>query len=687
MLLIILAIVFLTVFFRTRSTIANLSENSSRELVEANAASLYQMVESYQKLLLVESRDNTFVGGENSEIEARAFSLLKHKVLGDEVASVLIIWPDGRATTTPGNYIQIGERPYVKALFQENKNNSISAPLISRNTKKPAIMMTQTIRGADDKVRAAIAVEVGLSKIDHLVSTISLGESSYAFCMDSNGLIFSSGKDGMAMVFNVLSADADNGYKGLSKLGEAMLAEKTVLGTYYSSAGRARIAFSSEVSNVLGWRLVIVLDKHVLFLPLTEITYILIAITVVGLIIGLGFSIMLGRYISLPIKNVVNILKEVGEGNLTLKLSSNRKDELGDLTTHLNTTVQNIKTLIMTIKNHASALREIGDTLAQDMTDTTNAMSRIAGNIQMVKERAVNQKTSVTETSVTMEQVTGNIQKLNKNVETQMTQVSQSSAAIEEMLANIQSVTQMLNKDMDSVQKLKEASDVGKNSLSEVSQNIQEIAKESKGLLEINTVIENIANQTNLLSMNAAIEAAHAGEAGKGFAVVADEIRKLAENSSKQSGTINAILSKIHDCIDKITESTDNVLGKFDSIESQVNTVSAETERIQAAMEEQNSGSRQIMESIGKLNNLTTSVKGDSHEMLDGTQQVIAETRNLETATSEINNEIAGVVNETETVNASVKHVNGISSENKEHIESLVQDVSRFKISTERDSV
>ncbi|HCC37599.1 MAG TPA: methyl-accepting chemotaxis protein, partial [Treponema sp.] len=144
--------------------------------------------------------------------------------------------------------------------------------------------------------------------------------------------------------------------------------------------------------------------------------------------------------------------------------------------------------------------------------------------------------------------------------------------------------------------------------LQKVAEDIREIAKESEGLLEINSVMENIASQTNLLSMNAAIEAAHAGEAGKGFAVVADEIRKLAENSGEQSKTISAVLKKIKTSIDLITKSTSVVLDRFGTIEKEVEIVSNQETQIRNAMEEQGAGSRQILEAIGSLNSATSLV-------------------------------------------------------------------------------
>jgi methyl-accepting chemotaxis protein len=192
--------------------------------------------------------------------------------------------------------------------------------------------------------------------------------------------------------------------------------------------------------------------------------------------------------------------------------------------------------------------------------------------------------------------------------------------------------------------------------------------------------MQNIASQTNLLSMNAAIEAAHAGDSGKGFAVVAGEIRKLAESSSQQSKTIGSVLQKIKESIEKITRATGNVLNRFEAIDSSVRTVAEQEENIRNAMEEQGHGSKQVLQNAGSLSGITQQVKGSSIEMLDGSKEVIRESQNLEKVTQEIASGMNEMASGADQINVAVNHVNEISGRNREGIDVLMREVSRFKV-------
>jgi len=414
----------------------------------------------------------------------------------------------------------------------------------------------------------------------------------------------------------------------------------------------------------------------------------MIRFTVILSLIALPAAVVLIYWVlkrvTKPIVTVAATLRDIseGEGDLTKTIETNAgaKDEISDLSRYFNLTLGKIKNLIISIKKEASALSDIGNDLSGNMTETAAAVNQITANIQSIKGRVINQSTSVFQTNATMDQVIANINKLGDHVESQSDSVSQASSALEEMVANINSVTETLVKNVGNVQALKEASEVGRNGLQDVAQDIQKIARESEGLMEINSVMKNIASQTNLLSMNAAIEAAHAGTAGKGFAVVADEIRNLAESSAEQSKTIGTVLKNMKKSIDKISASTGDVLNKFEAIDCSVKVVAEQQENIRCAMEEQGEGSKQILQSASNLSEITHQVKSGSEEMLEGSKEVIQESQNLEKATQEITGGMNEMASGAEQINIAVNHVNEISGKNREGIAALIREVSRFKV-------
>jgi methyl-accepting chemotaxis protein len=411
----------------------------------------------------------------------------------------------------------------------------------------------------------------------------------------------------------------------------------------------------------------------------TSMTALFLAMLAIMAFIFIIFNIFITSLIK-PMQKMVGTLNHIAtDWDLTSRLEIRERDEIGDLAAHFNMTMEKLRNLVGTIKYKINGLNHTSFELSTNMDKTSMAVQQISSNLDNMKNLMVKQETGAEEAGRAVGDIKDNIDSLKKIIEEQTDSVNRSSSAIEEMTANINSVTRTLAENSKNVGTLTEASENGRTGLQTVAQEIQEIAHDSEGLLEINSVMNNIASQTNLLSMNAAIEAAHAGEAGKGFAVVADEIRKLAESSGQQSKTTATMLKKIKSSIDNITKSSNEVLERFGAIDSGVKTVSLHEQNILNAMEEQEMGGKQILESISRLRDLTSSVRKGSDNMAESGKSLVKETDDfIKTSKETVDgmNEILKGINQ---INVSVNHVNEMSLENNRNFDALKQETNKFK--------
>jgi methyl-accepting chemotaxis protein len=469
--------------------------------------------------------------------------------------------------------------------------------------------------------------------------------------------------------------------KELSGTGPEILAwvKNNQANTIHTFNGREGIVAVGPIP-ALSWYVVVVHPLALGDYLDTSMTGIFIAMMGLIVVIFVIFNVSTRTFLR-PLAGMIEALNQISrDWDLRKRIDVRNRDEIGNLAEFFNQTFEKFRVLLSGIKGRTVTLSTTGDELSLNMDESNVAISEIDTAIQAMRKQVLNQVDAINDTARSMEKIISGLDDLNDHINVQAESVEHSSSAIEKMLANIKSVTETLIKNTENINSLASSSGAGREDLQKVSTDIGEIAKESEGLLQINLVMQTISTQTNLLAMNAAIEAAHAGDSGKGFMVVAEEIRKLAENSAMQSKTISGVLKKIKSSIDLITKSTAVVMERFGTIEDEVETVSNQESQIRNAMEEQGAGSRSILDSISRLNEVTDLVKHASENMAAESKEVQKHSGNLKEVTAEVAEKMDEMAGSADKIVNTVTRSKEISTENKQHIDELSVEIAKFKV-------
>ncbi len=383
-----------------------------------------------------------------------------------------------------------------------------------------------------------------------------------------------------------------------------------------------------------------------------------------------------------PIMRITSNFRDIseGEGDLTARLTVSGSDEIAQLSEYFNRTLEKIRTAISHVKTNANGMQALGESLAGNATGTSSDISHIITNIDGVNERIAAQSDGVNQAADAVNTITENISQLDSMIEKQSASVSDASSAVEEMIGNIESVNSSMDKMAESFTLLAKNTDTGVTKQKDVNARIQQIEEESKMLHEANLAISNIASQTNLLAMNAAIEAAHAGEAGKGFAVVADEIRKLSETSSQQSKTIGLQLGSIKDSISSVVVASTEASSAFAMVSGKLSETEQLVQQIKGAMEEQQEGSRQITDALHRMNDSTGEVRRASKDISARTEFILDEMQKLRSSSETMRQGVEEISNGAHRIGESGTELARNSNDVRDAIEDISSQISMFKV-------
>lgn len=402
-------------------------------------------------------------------------------------------------------------------------------------------------------------------------------------------------------------------------------------------------------------------------------------ITILSGIFGvLAFTWML-RSVQ-PLGTVAKALDEIaaGEGDLRVKLEVSSHDEIGMVAEHFNVFISSLHSIISTVKKSVVSLSVTSRGLTSSMDRAQGALDKISGAISIVQGQMNTQSTAVSDVSNTIQDIGSKVSSLNSIIEEQTSSVNDSVSSVEQMLANIQSVTDALARSTTQFDNLSRVSEIGFQKIADVQSKVMDISGKSRSMSEANAVIDNIAAQTNLLAMNAAIEAAHAGEAGRGFAVVAGEIRKLAESSSAQSKSISAALKELVTSITDVVDTSQTLSQAFEDVRNAIAVLADELRIVQNVMDQQSAGNRRVHNSFDTIHRLNNEVRTSAAQMASGSQSILAKTADLVAITNEINDSMSRMTSSAEEIGEAVGNVVALSKTTEQGVQTVKSQIGRF---------
>jgi methyl-accepting chemotaxis protein len=561
---------------------------------------------------------------------------------------------------------------------------AISDVISNRSVSRPVMILAAPIFVEGTVAGVLIAQKDGAS-LNTITQNILFRSTGYSYIVNREGTVIAHTNANLVYErFNPIeAARTDKSMNSLGRFLERVLWNRGGFEQYRYEKRDMRAGFAPIPTY--SWYLVVTVEQREFVSGLNSLRIWVILFAILFMAAGIFATTTIGRSISLPLKRMLPVMKSIAEGNLTERIRVSTADEIGIVSQNFNESVTHLAKAITITKEASSDLGNVVYQLSETMDKTMAATNHVSDTVVSTQEKTANQVNAVGRINDTVNEIRSHIERVNSSIENQALSVVQASSAIEEMVTNVKSVADILVRNSDTIVELQTASESGKEGIQQVTGIMRLLVSASDGLIKASTMIQTIAQQTNLLSLNAAIEAAHAGNTGRGFAVVADEIRKLAENSSTQGKAISKVLVNLKNQINSATVLSDKSQERFNLISELVDQVQEQEQVIKDAMAEQDTGSGQVLEAMRKINVITDEVKGGSGAMMQASASVITEMSHLTETTKVMSGEVSEVADSVSQIGTVIKSLEDITGNIRDNILELSESVSMFK--TEGESV
>ncbi|TVR61302.1 MAG: HAMP domain-containing protein [Spirochaetaceae bacterium] len=368
------------------------------------------------------------------------------------------------------------------------------------------------------------------------------------------------------------------------------------------------------------------------------------------------------------------------EADLSARLAVQSNDEIGQIALSFNRFIERIREMVVRMKEASDTARRIGTVLVDATTDSVERLRAVSKAAATNGDRVESLDREIHDAAAAVNEISASTDSLSISAERQAQEVADSLAAVEEMNASIASLVDLATQRRAGATALLGTTRDANEKMSESVSAIRDIEASTEEMLGMIDVINAIAGRTNLLSMNAAIEAAHAGEYGRGFAVVAEEIRKLSDQTAENAKSITRTLKAEVEKIAVAGEINRSAGELFERILHEVESVVDAMQEMVAGMNEQSVASGEIMRAVSTVDQVAAEIKNASREISGGTTAVSGSFDAISGVSADVSERVRRVIADIQTVTETVETIARTGSENERNVEILDGEAARFTL-------